>query len=322
MPDEVVAMAIDRAIALTNPRLKFLDSREKTLRRPVEKCVTYLRDAISALPPPIPVSEAGWASDPALRAFFAKAADLSAALGRSGDLRSFFDKHADAGQAFIVLGASYHERPDRAPSLQGDAAPRDIARTVVDFSVPSARLCGHTDSELRRLLLIQSFEYMAAQAMTEISKAREGRRELEDSHNLIRARLRLHQPPGSGLGNLFDVGPESAEQRRLENQLLENERQMEERGSAREVLEHELECLRQALENPENHLGFEHRKIRLSTLNVLLDEGSVEAAADVAFTMLNLSGVPRAQYAFVIGCLERRDMPQVKLNLADAERFL
>ncbi|MDR1936521.1 MAG: hypothetical protein LBS49_13260 [Candidatus Accumulibacter sp.] len=321
VPDEVVAQAIAKAVALTNPRLKFLDSCEKTLRRPVEKSVAYLRDAILALPPPIPVSEAGWAGDPVLRAFFAKAAEVPAALARSRELRAFFDKHAELAQACVVLGTSYSERSARAPSLQGDVAQRDIMQTVVDFSVPSVRTCARTDAELRHFLGVQSFEYLAAQAMTEIAETREGRRGLEDNHSLIRARLRLLQQQGAASGSLFDA-PESIEQRQLENRLLENERQMEARGNARAVLEYELECLRKVLENPEDYLGFENKRLRLSTLNVIMDEGSADAASDVAFTLLNLSGVPKARYAFVIGCLGRSDAPRVKLDLANAERLL
>lgn len=320
--DAVVAQAIDKAVTLTNPRLKLLDSCEETLRQPVEKCIAYLRDKISAMPPPIPVSEANWASEPVLRAFFARAPDLPVVLGRSRNLRTFFDKYAAAGQASIILGMTYNERHVQAPSLQGDVVQRDIAQTVIDFSVPRVRICGHTEPEIRRLLGVQSFEYLVAQAMTEISETREGLRGLEDSRNLIRARLRLLQQQGPGLGSLFDAAPDSVEQRQLETQLLENERQMEKYGSAQSVLEYELECLRDVLENSENYLRFETRQIRLSTLNVVLDENSTDAAADVAFTMAILSGVPKVQRAFVTGCLTRSEMPQVKLDLANAERFL
>jgi hypothetical protein len=245
---------------------------------------------------------------------------LPVALGRSKDLRAFFDKYPKADQAFIVLETVYNERQSHAPSLQGDAG-RDIAQTVADFSIPEVRLCGPGDPEVRRLLGIQSFEYLVAQAMTEIAEAREGRRELEDSRNLIQARLRLLQQ-GSGLGGLFEALPGSSEQRQLESQLLENERQMGERGSAQPVLEYELECLREVLENPEKQLSFEHRKIRLSTLNVVLGEGSTDAASDVAFAMAELSGVPKTRRALVMGRFERSEMPQVKLNLTNAERLL
>jgi hypothetical protein len=321
LPSEDVTQAIDKAVTLTNPRLKLLGSCEETLRRPVEKCIARLREAMSALPPPIRVSEADWAGESVLRAIFARAPEVSATLGRSRNLRTFFDKYAGIGQAFIVLGAACNERQASAPSLQGGAR-RDIAQTVVDFSDPTVRICGQTDAEVRRLLGMRSFEHLVAQAMTEISEAREGRRELEDGRKLIQARLRLLQQQGPGLGALFDAAPERVEQRQLEAKLLENERQMEEHGSARSALEYELECLRNVLENSRDHLVFETRRIRLSTLNVILDENSTEAGADVAFTVAKLSDARKTQRAFVVGCLGRSDMPQMKLDIANAERFL
>lgn len=320
--DEIVAKAIDKAITLTNPRLRLLSSYEEALRFPVEKCVDYLRASMMALPSAIEVAAANWAAEPVLRAFFAGAADLPAALGRSRNLRTFFDKYPDIDEAYIILGMTYNERQVRGLSLQGDVVQRDATQTVIDFSVPRVRICGQSDPEVRRLLGVQSFEYLVAQAMSEISEAREERQELEDSRNLIRARLRLLQQQGPGLGSVFEAGPESAEQRKLEEQLLENDRQMEEFGSAQAVLENELECLREVLNDPERYIRFEPRRIRLSTLNVVVEESATEVASDVVFTMAALSGIPKVQRAFVIGHLARAEMPKVKLDIANAERFL
>lgn len=321
LSDDIVARAIDKAITLTDPRLKLLDSCEKTLRGPVKKCIAYLSDAISALPPPLTVSEANWASEPVLRAFFANASSLTTVLGRSRNLQTFFDKHADAGQAFIILETTYNERNIRALSLQGDVVPQDITQAVADFSVPRVRICGHTDSEILRLLGTQSFEYLVAQAMTKISEAKEDRRGLEDSRHRIRARLRLLQQQGPGWGSSLDTGPDCVEQRQLETQLLENERQMEEH-STRPFLEYELECLRDVLENLEDYFKFETKRLRLSTLNVILDKNSTDVASDIAFPRVILSGVPQAQCAFVTACLMRSEMPKIKLDIANAERFL
>lgn len=320
--DEVVAKAIDKAITLTNPRLKLLRSYEDILRPPVEKCVDYLRGQMAALPSAVQVSAVNWSSEPVLRAFFASAPDLSAALGHSRNLRTFFDKYPDLDEAFIVLGMTYNERNVRSLSLQGDVVQRDATQTVIDFSIPRVRICGHADPEVRRLLGVQSFEYLVAQSMEKISEVREERQELEDSRNLVRARLRLLQQQGPGLGSLFDAGPESTEQRKLEMQLLENEKQLEEFGSSQSVLENELECLCEVLDDPERYIRFEPKSIRLSTLNVVLDEGSTDVAADVVFTMAVLSGVPKVQRAFVLGRLERSELPKVKLDIANAERFL
>jgi hypothetical protein len=322
LSDEAVAKAIDKAITLTNPRLKLVDGYQERLRGPVKQCVDYLRRALTDLPAEIEVSVANWSSEPVLHAFFARPEELSSALGHSRNLRTFFGKYPELDRACIVLGMTYNERHIQGLSLRGDDVRLDPTQTVIDFSVPRVRICGHTDQEVRRLLGTQSFEYLVAQAMTEISEVRSERQELEDSRNLIRARLRLLQQQGPGLGSVFGDAPDSPEQLKLESRLIENERQLEELGGSQEALESELDALCNVLENSQSYLTFERRRLRLNTLNVVVDESSTDVASDVEFTMAVLSGTPKVRRAFVIGRMKRSELPALKLDIANAERFL
>ena len=52
---ETIMRAIDRAVTLTNPRLKFLPSYQERLGPAVEASITYLRALTLSLPPPIEV---------------------------------------------------------------------------------------------------------------------------------------------------------------------------------------------------------------------------------------------------------------------------
>ncbi len=320
--DEIVSKAVEKAVSLTNPRLKLLRSYDERLAVPVKGCVSYLREKMLALPAAIQVCDENWTTEPVLRAFFASAQEIPIALGHSRNVRTFFEKYPELDHAYFILGLTYNERHICGLSLQGDSVQQGDTQTVVDFSVPRTRICGHTEEEVRRLLAAQSFEYLVAQAMVEIAETRSERLELEDSRNLIRARLRLLRQQGPGLGSVFDAAPASTEQLKLEARLLENERQMEELGSSQSVLENELECLCKVLEDPERYIRFERTQLRLTTLNVVVDENSTDVASDVTFTMAILSGVPKERRAFVIGRLARSELPEVKLNIANAERFL
>lgn len=321
--DEMLLKAIDKAVTLTNPRLKLLRDYQERLAPVVGSTLGYLRENMLALPPAIRVSEANWSSEPVLRAFFASASDIPAALGRSHNLRTFFNKYQTLDEAYIILGMSYTERHIEGVSLQGDVVQRDIFQKVVDFSTSRTRICGHTEAEVRHLLGTQSFEYLVAQAMTEIGEIRSERQELEEDRNLIRARLRILQQQGPGLGSVFGAEPTvSGEQLKLEAQLLENERQMEEMGSSQTILETELECLSNVLEAPDRYIRFERTQLRLNTLNVVLDEKSTDVATDVVFTKALLDGFPKVQRAFVLGRLARSELPDAKINFVEAERLL
>ena len=321
--NQMTLWAIDKAVTLTNPRLKLLRSYQERLAPAVETSVRYLRQAVLALPPAIKVCATNWSADPVLRAFFVAASDIPGALARSPNLRTLFDKYPEIDEAYFILGLRYNEQRVLGVALQGETVQREVAQTVVGFSDPQARICGQRDTEVRLLLATQGYEYLVAQALSQIGEDRSERRELEDNRSLIRARLRLLQQQGPGLGSVFGSAPASSgEQLKLEAQLLENERQLETIGSVQTALDAELEILREVLANPQRYLSLEKKELRLSTMNVLLDKTSTDVASDVVFSLAKLSGTPSLQRAFVMSRLTRSELPEVKMNFDEAQRYL
>lgn len=323
LSDEMTVQAIDKAVTLTNPRIKLVRSYQERLAPVVETSVRYIRELVLALPPPIQVSTAGWSADPALRAFFVAASDISSSVGRSNNLRTLFGKYPVLDEACFILSMVYGEQHVLGMSLQGEVVQREVAQTVIGFSEHQARICGLDESEVRRLLGTQTYEYLVAQALSEIGEERSERRELENNRALIRSRLRLLQQQGPGLGSVFGSAPAtSVEQLKLEAELLENERQMEALGSSQSVLESELEFLREVLEHPERYVRVEQRQLRLSTMNVVVDEKSGDVASDIAFSLAHLKGSPPIQSAFVLGRFSRAELPESRMNFEDAARYL
>ncbi len=321
--NQVTQWAIDKAVTLTNPRLKLVHSYQERLAPAVEVSVQYLRHTLQTLPAPIDVSPANWAGDPALRAFFVAATDIPSALARSSNLHTLFNKFPQLDAAYFILGMRYNEQRVLGVSLQGDVVQREVAQTVVGFSDPQARICGQRDSEVRLLLATQGYEYLVAQALSQIGEDRSERRELEDNRALIRSRLRLLQQQGPGLGSVFGAAPAgSGEQLKLEAQLLENERQLETIGSVQSALDAELDILCEVLANPQRYLNVEKKELRLSSMNVVLDQASSDVAADVVFSLAKLSGTPELQRAFVMARMARSELPEMKINFAEAQRYL
>ena len=323
LSDEMIERAIDKAVTLTNPSLKIVPSYRERLAPAVEISVRYLREKVLMLPPAIRISVACWSYDPVLRAFFAAPADIPRALGRSSNLRTFFNKYPELDEACFALGMAYTEQRVLGMSLQGEIVQRDVAQTVIGFSNHQVRICGHGDDEVRHLLGTQAFEYLVAQALVEIGEGKSERRELEDKQALIRSRLRLLQQQGPGLGSMFGSAPASSgEQIKLEMQLLENERQIEALGSTQSALDGELEFLRGVLEHPERYVRIEKKQVRLNTMNVVVDDSSTDLASDVGFTLAQLTGAPSLQSAFVLAHFSRAELPEDKMNFDDAERYL
>ena len=321
--DEMTLRAIDKAVSLTNPRIKLIDSYQERLAPAVEASIRYLREMVLAVPPAIGVSSLRWATDPELRAFFASAQDIPNALGRSISLRTLFEKFPEIDQAYFVLAMQFKEQRVLGISMRGDFVQHDVAQTTISFCEHEARICGLDDSEVRHLLGLQAYEYLLAQALAEIGEERSERRELEDNRALIQARLRLLQQQGPGLGSVFGSVPaRSDDESKLATQLMENEHQLEALGSPHASLDIELESLRAVLTHPERYIQFEQRRLRLNTMNVLVDDQGTDVASDIAFSVVRMTGVSQRQRAFVLATFTRAELPEDRLNFDLAARLL
>lgn len=319
----MLRQATEKAITLTNPRLNVLSSCHARLAPAVGTTVRYLRAMVDGLPGARPLSSAIWSSDPALRAFFVAPADIPAALGRSDNLRTLFEKFPFLDEACVLLGMAYNEQLGFGIALHGEILRRDEVQKSVSFSDHRARLCGQDEQELRRLIGVQAFEYLLAQALSEIGEDRVERQELEGNRSLIRARLRLLRRHGPGLGSMFGEAPgDRSEQAELQAKLLENERQLEAVGDSQAALEMELACLQKVLEHPERYLRVQQKQLRLNTMNVVQDEEGADLAAAVNFSLAELTGAQPVRRAFVLARFARSEMPTPTINFDAAARFL
>ncbi|MBK8890717.1 MAG: hypothetical protein IPN75_10105 [Dechloromonas sp.] len=126
--------------------------------------------------------------------------------------------------------------------LHGEMVQRGVAQLTVNFSDHKPRLCGPDEAVLRRVIGVEIFEYLISRALSEIGAERSERQELQANRSLIRARLRLLQQHGPGLGSMLGEAPaDASQQARLEAELLDNERQLETMGGGEAVMEGELE---------------------------------------------------------------------------------
>ena len=321
---ELITWATDKAVTLINPRLKLLPNYQKRLQPALETTIAFLRAQVSTLPVVHSLSPKNWSSDPALRAFFVSAADVSTAIGRSENLRTLFEKFPELDEACAVLGMAIEEQKTFGMALQGDIVQRDVAQITVNFSDHRTRICSHDEPRLRRIIGVEVYEYLLGHALAQIGEERSERQDLQQNRSLIRARLRLLQQHGPGLGSMFGADPAAkSEQARLTEELAENERQLEAIGGNKSLLESEFECLQSVLGSPEQLLHFEPTHLRLNTMNVIVDESSTDRVANIDFSVAELNGTPPVRRAFVLARISRSDMPpRQQADFANAARYL
>ena len=321
--EELIERAIDKAVQLTNPRIKLVRDYRQRLRPAVGVTIDYLRSAVQALPAPIDVASSRWSDTPSLRAFFAAHQDVARTVGRSSNLRTLFEKYPQLDQACFVLGMACEEQRVFGMALSGDVVQREVAQTVLVFSDHQARICGQDENEVRRLVGVQAFEYLVAEALAQAGEERSERRELEEARALLRARLRLLEQQGPGFGSILGApAGASAERARLESELMENEQQLESCVPPEGVLEAEFELLNAVLAAPGDYLVFEARHTRLSTLNVVLEGNAEEAGLVVDYSLVRGSGMKQGRRAFVLGRFARADLNDTGLDFAQASRLL
>ena len=322
--DEIVDWAAEKAIALTNPKLKLLPTCRKRLAPAIDTTIKFLRAQIATLPAVHILSSKVWPDDPVLRAFFVAPSDIQDVIGGSENLRAVFDKHPELDAAYVVLGMAYRIQPVFGMALHGTTVQRDVAQTNASFSDHRVRLCDRDESSLRRVIGVEVFEYLLSQAMSEIGEDRVERQDLQTSRSLMRTRLRLLQQHGPGLGSMLGEAPAAqSEQARLAAELLENERQLEALGGGDSILEAELECLVDVLGNPQRYLHFDSKRLRLNRMNLVLDEGSTEPGAEINFSVAEVTGSIPMSRAFILARVSRTELPPAKkMNFDEASRYL
>jgi hypothetical protein len=322
--NEMVQWAVEKAVALTNPRLKLLPNYHKRLAPSVETTIRFLQGLVKSLPAVRCMSAEAWSTDPALRAFFVSPTDMKGVLAHADNLRALFEKHPGLDEAYLVLGMAIAKQRVFGLGLQGDMIQRDVAQMTVNFSDHKTRLCGPDETALRRVIGVEIFEYLISRALSEIGAERSERQELQANRALIRARLRLLQQHGPGLGSMLGEAPaEASQQARLEAELLDNERQLETMGGGEAVLEGEIDTLKRVLDNPQNYLSIEPMRLRVSSMNVVLDETNTESGAEVDFAVIELKGAMPQHRAFVIARLARTELPPApSMNYHEAMRYL
>src|SRR5215475_6313988 len=124
---QLVADVIELVVEAVEPRCRLNTRYQAKLEDCIRKTIAYLREVGREGLEPVLFTRAAWSDDPRLNAFFATADDVPACLGRSTELRAFFDDPAnrEAQEAYALLGMKKDERTVFAPQLQGDAVTHD-----------------------------------------------------------------------------------------------------------------------------------------------------------------------------------------------------
>jgi hypothetical protein len=316
----LVAEMTDAIVEAVEPKVKLHSRYQRKLEPSIRRSIDYLRSLAREPLDPVLLSRASWASDPRVNAFFATAQDVPACLGRSHELRRFFDSDP-APEAYALLGMKMEERSVLGMELVGEAVQRDVQQKVVSFSghqlvAPHAVLAEARLEVGRRLLL-----RLAQLALMRIVATDEKATELGEHKAYLGARLRLLRLAEDGMeGIVKDRSKIAADRKALERELKETvDGYIETKGSLA-TLDGYMGHIQQVFSAPEQHIGLSHSRLRLSTLGVRLTKDAAGPANEL--DIVDLSIGPDFRAAIAVARCPRAEMPSKEDLIAQAERLL
>jgi len=265
-PEELVDMAIERAVDGTDPRLRALSGYRDRLREPTIALIDHIVRLVDELPAPVAATAENYREDACLRCMFASPERMFEVLARDQNLDGALRAGAPGGQPLTaLLMVQINEKRTLGIDVEDGVQKRDVQITVVSFD-------GHhlvdpctEESETRRLLKRRAFDHILAQALAAMVARRTRRSELAGQHRLLRRKLTALQRAGWS----FDDGATHADAATLEDEIAGIAQELEALGPDAVTLDVHLDMLAEALAAPQRSLWSEERSLILDHRNVL-----------------------------------------------------
>lgn len=318
----LVAEATDLVVRLTNPRLTLVSRYRQRLGPAIETSIRFLRSQIPLLPASREATRAAWSSDPAIHAYFATADDVPKICSRSNELREFFDKNPEVQDVNAVLGMQMTQQRVMGLALEGEVLRRDVPQTTVSFSDHRIRIFGTSEQALRREVGVRIFEQLALIALARISGIQTRIKELHFNRALLKTRLKVLDQQGVGLTALAGEGAEESDLNKVRARMEENERELGSVPTGTDVLEHDLEIVRDIFSAPGDSIQLSTRRLCLTPLNVLVEGEVAGPGQDVDVGLVSFAATPPIERAFALVRFPRSELLPGGMRLADAERLL
>jgi hypothetical protein len=318
-----IAEAVERLTRLS-PQLRLAKRYRSRLEPAVAVSLKYSDDLIASIPASREASAAAWSTDPYIHAFFAAPDDIAKAFSRSPELRAYFEENAGVDEAYAVLGMAMKERNTLGVALEGETMRRDVMQTTVSFSDYRVRICGRSEDDLRQELARRFVDQLGLEGLARIAADKSRRDLLEQERALLKTRLQLLERQGVGMRAVLggDAEEESEELERLQVQIEENEKNLDNLGIRSEALDRELGRLCEVLAVPRPHIYIANKNFRLNKMNVVLAGNSTRDGENFTFQIARIPTTPPQMRAFTLVRFARKDLlPAVNL-LDEAARLL
>ena len=320
---KLIADTIEVIVDAVEPRVRLHSGYQGTLEGCVRDTIAHLRAIGRERLDPVLLTRAAWSDDPRVNAFFATADDVGACLGRSRELRAFFDDPAnrDAAEAYALLGMKKDERSVLGMELQGDSVRQDVAQTAVNFSDHRIIAPASTLAEARLEIGRRIIRRLAQDALSRIIALDMKANELQEHKAYLAARLRVLNLARDGMEGLVRDPATIGEQiKAVELELKQTVDGYIEAKASLATLDSYIERIREVFGHPEQHVSLTHTPLRVSRMGIKVEKDFQGLANDLSLAELAIG--PDLHGAIAIVRCPRSELPPKEDLVAKAERYL
>jgi hypothetical protein len=318
---QLIADTIELVVEAVEPRVRFHARYRQKLEGCIRRSIAHLRAIGREGLDPVLLARAAWIDDPRLNAFFATADDVPACLGRSRELRAFFDANPDLQEAYALLGMKKEVRTVFGAQLEGDKVTHDAAQVAVSFSghrliAPAATLAA-TRLEIGRRIIRR----LAQVALSRIVSLDMKADELEQHKAYLGARLRLLNLARDGMeGIVKDPATIGDEIKAVERELKQTVDGYIEAKSSLATLDGYIKHIDEVFSDPQQHVSLTHTPLRLSRMGIKVEDAAMGPVNELRLAELSIGDDFRGAIA-IVRC-PRSELPPKEDLLAKAERYL
>jgi hypothetical protein len=187
--DAATRALVDQAVSATDPLLRTVSGHERRLAPAVRHAFDYCQRLAMAIPGPIPITRAAFASEPLVHALFASADDIDTMLARSQCVRGHLINMTGlpGGQCCALLGMRHREKVGFGARLTGDVISLDAVQKTLYFTdhtlaEPSPDLDGAHQRLAQRM-----FDGLLKGFATHVTEVRSERKQLCGQQTVQRA---------------------------------------------------------------------------------------------------------------------------------------
>jgi hypothetical protein len=202
------------------------------------------------------------------------------------------------------------ERRVLGAKLEGLEVRSDVMRTTVSFEDHQVRVCGLTETQLRREVVRRVLDQLALEGLSHVEADTSRRDALQQERALLKARMQLLERGGVGMSQVVggSAVPDLAERAKIQSLMDENEQSLANLGLKTDALQRELQLICDVLADPASHLDVMRKRLRLNAMNVVIEENDPVPAEEIEFRLARLPAGPGAWRAFALVRFARCDL--------------